>query len=123
MDDMVIFGNDKNGLTEVKESIRSYLNMLKLELHENKSQIYLTRKGVGFLGYKVYPTHRLIKKQNIKRFKIRIKKYLASLQTGLIDKVKIIQSVQSWLGYAVHADTYNLRARIELGLIDRGISL
>ncbi|MFA5104983.1 MAG: reverse transcriptase domain-containing protein [Candidatus Margulisiibacteriota bacterium] len=123
MDDMVIFGNDKNELTGLKEIIRSYLKKLKLDLHENKSQIYLTRKGVGFLGYKVYPTHRLIKKQNIKRFKIRMKKYLASLRTGLIDKVKIVQSVQSWLGYAVHADTYNLRNRIKLGLNGQGVSL
>ncbi|MEK7376376.1 MAG: reverse transcriptase domain-containing protein [Candidatus Margulisiibacteriota bacterium] len=123
MDDMVIFGNDKNELAKLKESIRSYLKKLELNLHENKSQSYLARKGVGFLGYKVYPTHRLVKKQNIKRFKIRMKKYLSSLRTGLIDKVKIIQSVQSWLGYAVHADTYNLRNRIELELTGEGISL
>ncbi len=123
MDDMVIFANDKNELTVLKESIRSYLKKMKLDLHENKSQIYLARKGVGFLGYKIYPTHRLVKKQNIKRFNKRMKKYLGSLKIGLIGKAKTIQSVRSWLGYAVHADTCNLSNQIKLKLINQGISL
>jgi len=123
MDDIIIFGNYKNELTKLKEIVRSYLKKLKLDLHENKSQIYLVKKGVCFLGYKVYPTHRLVKKQNIKRLKLRVKKYIYSLRAGLKDKVKIIQSVQSWLGYAVHADTYNLRNRIKLGLNGQGVSL
>ena len=85
---------------------------LKLELHSHKSQIYLTARGVAFLGYKIYPTHRLVVRQNIKRLRKRIKYYFELLKLKLIDQQKIICSMQSWLGYAIHADSFNLRRKI-----------
>jgi hypothetical protein len=71
MDDLVVFGDDKNRLNDIKNTIGVYLNRLKLKLHPNKSQTYLTAKGIIFLGYKVYPAHRLIVRQNIKRLRKR----------------------------------------------------
>lgn len=112
MDDLVIFDNDKHKLRQIKKVIREYLGMLKLEMHENKSQIYPARKGVNFLGYKIYPSHRLVLSQNIIRLKRRIKRYFDFLGEGLIVSDKIICSMQSWLGYATHADSYNLRRRL-----------
>ena len=112
MDDLIVFGNDKNRLNAVKDAIRKYLCNLKLELHPNKSQIYLINKGTVFLGYKVYPTHRLVIGQNVKRLRKRIKKYLKLLKSKLVTPQKIICSIQSWLGYAIHADSFNLRRRL-----------
>ena len=111
MDDMAIFGKDKVELSRIKLAIRDYLVKLKLKLHENKSQIYKTRK-VNFLGYRVFPTHCLIMNQNLVRLKRRMEKYLKLCKDGVIEKAKIINSLQSWLGYAVHADSYKLRMQI-----------
>ena len=83
-----------------------------MELHADKCQIYQTEEGVTFLGYKIYPTHRLVIRRNIKRLNKRVKKYYGLLAKGIITKQKIICSLQSWLGYALHADTFNLRKRI-----------
>lgn len=123
MDDIVVFGNDKNKLGDIKESIRDYLKILKLELHPHKSQIYFTAKGIVFLGYKIYPTHRLIIRQNVKRLKKRINKYFKLLRLGLLNRQRIICSIQSWLGYAIHADAFNLRRKILSEFDLRGISL
>lgn len=112
MDDLIVFGNDKGRLSAIKDAIKQYLCRLKLESHPNKSQIYLTAKGIVFLGYKVYPTHRLVIRQNIKRLRRRIKKYFELLQLKLITPQKIICSIQSWLGYAIHADSFILRRRL-----------
>ncbi len=112
MDDLIVFDNDKNKLGGIKNAIRGYLRGLKLELHPNKSQIYLTAKGIVFLGYKIYPTHRLVIRQNVKRLRDRIKKYFKLLKLKLITPQKIICSIQSWLGYALHADSFNLRRRL-----------
>ncbi|MBI5400082.1 RNA-dependent DNA polymerase [Candidatus Saganbacteria bacterium] len=112
MDDLVVFDDDKNKLNDIKEIIRKYLICLKLELHTDKSQSYSVKQGVGFLGYKIYPTHRLVICQNIRRLRKRIKSYLWLLQQKVITKKKIICSIQSWIGYAMHADSYNLRRRI-----------
>ncbi|MBI5699768.1 RNA-dependent DNA polymerase [Candidatus Saganbacteria bacterium] len=112
MDDLIVFDNDKGRLNEIKGAMGEYLRSLKLELHPNKSQTYLTAKGIVFLGYKVYPTHRLVVKQNVKRLRKRIKRYFELLRLKLITPQKIICSVQSWLGYAIHADSFNLRRKI-----------
>lgn len=112
MDDLIVFDNDKSRLNYIKESIREYLKGLKLELHENKSQIYQTRRGVNFLGYKIFPTHRLVVKQNIRRLRKRMKRYLGLLQKGIIAMDKIVYSMQSWRGYALHADSCRTRRRI-----------
>jgi len=112
MDDLIVFGNDKNRLDDIKDAIREYLRRLKLELHPNKSQIYLTARGIVFLGYKVYPTHRLVVRQNVKRLRSRIKKYFKLLKLRLITRQKIVCSIQSWLGYAIHADSFKLRRQL-----------
>lgn len=112
MDDLIIFGNDEKKLNRQKRIIREYIECLKLKMHEDKSQVFLIRKGVAFLGYKIYQTHRLVLKQNIKRLKKRLKKHFKLMREGVITKDKIIYSVQSWFGYAIHADSYGIRRRI-----------
>jgi retron-type reverse transcriptase len=112
MDDLIVFGNDKSKLNDIKDAISGYIKGLRLELHSHKSQVYLTAGGVVFLGYKVYPTHRLIVKQNVKRLRIRMKRYFKLLKLKIITPQKIVCSIQSWLGYAIHADSFNLRKKI-----------
>ena len=109
MDDLIIFGNDKNWLTEVKGLVRLKLAEIKLAMHEDKSQIYETKNGVPFLGYHIWPSHRLVLAQNIKRFRLRMKKYFKLLEKEVINSQRIFTSIQSWLGFAGNADSYNLR--------------
>ena len=122
MDDLIVFDNDKNRLSNIKEAIREYLKCLKLELHPHKSKIYLTANGIGFLGYKVYPTYRLVVSQNVRRLRKRIKRYFELLKLKLIVQRKISCSIQSWLGYAIHADSFNLRRKIISEFNLQGIS-
>lgn len=112
MDDLIFFGNDRSALNIIKEKVGNRLKELKLELHANKSQIYQVRNGVSFLGYKIYPTHRLVIKQNIRRLNRRLKRYFKLWARKLMTRETIACSIQSWLGYAVHADAFNLRRRI-----------
>ncbi len=113
MDDLIVFDNDKSELDRIKGHIREFIKDLKLELHENKSRAYATKKGISFLGYKIYPAHRIVMKQNIKRIRKRLRGYFRLLQKGVVAKDIIICSMQSWLGYALHADSYNLRRRLQ----------
>ncbi len=61
VDDFVVFDNDKERLKEVLAAMRLYLAGLRLRLHKNKSRIYRVNEGVSFLGYRIFPTHRLLK--------------------------------------------------------------
>jgi RNA-directed DNA polymerase len=122
MDDLIVFDSDKARLNDIKRAIDECLKGLKLELHPRKSQIYLTAGGVSFLGYKIYPTHRLTVSSNVKRERKRLKKYLVMVKAGLIDWPKLLRSLRSWLGYARRADSFNLRRRLlgELNLLYEG---
>ena len=122
MDDLILFGDKKTELTERKEAIARHLESVKLTLHQKKSQIYQTRSGVPFLGYKVYPTHRLVVTQNICRFRRRTKKYMRLLLMKVISGEKIAASIQSWLGYAGHADSHHLCKTLLSELAMKGIS-
>ena len=53
--------------------------------------------------------HQKVRKDSIKRIKRTIKK----CESGKITKEQLQKSIQSWTGHAGHADSYNLRKKIE----------
>jgi hypothetical protein len=124
MDDLIVFGDDKDKLSEIRDVIRKYLKSLKLELHSKKSQIYLSANGVDFLGYKVYPTHRLVAKRNIIRERKQLKAYLKLIKSGSMAWSKLMCSMQSWFGYSMHADSFYARRSLlaKFNLLYEGIS-
>lgn len=111
-DDFVVLDNDKRRLHEIKGVIADYLERLKLRLHPVKSRVFPVRQGTDFLGYKIYPDFRLIRKDNVKRFKRRMKGRFKLLRLGLTTIPDITHSIQSWLGFAQHADSYALRRKL-----------
>jgi hypothetical protein len=112
VDDFVAFGNSKEKLHEIKNAMEEYLEGLRLRLHERKCRIFRVDEGVGFLGYRVFPTHRLIKKENALRMRRRLRKLSAEYREGEIPLSHVRQSIQSWIGHDLHADTFRLRGRI-----------
>ncbi|MDP2600261.1 MAG: RNA-directed DNA polymerase [Deltaproteobacteria bacterium] len=109
MDDFAVFHDDKDFLWFVKEEIVQHLASLKLHLHETKCRIFETAYGTPFLGMAIFPYKRRLKRQNIIRFKRRLKKFQKKYAEGCMEWPHINQSVQSWIGHAAHADTARLR--------------
>jgi retron-type reverse transcriptase len=112
VDDFVVLDGDKKKLHEIKAAIVDYVVRLKLKLHPAKSTVFPVTQGTDFLGYKIYPTHRLVRKSNVKRFIRRMKKYYEALLRGKIISEKISMSVQSWAAHAAHADSYGLLKKL-----------
>jgi len=113
MDDFVVFHNNKRYLRDLLGEITEYLDdPLRLTLN-GKTQIFPIRpRSVDFLGYRIWPTHRLLRKGNVRRTKRKLRKYSRLFAEGAIELSKITPSVMSWLGHAKHADTHRLRDRI-----------
>ena len=109
MDDFVILHDDKDFLWAAKNEIENYLAQLNLELHENKCRIFSNEKGVPFLGLLIFPDQRRIRRNNLIRFKRRLRGFQRNYKSGKVDWQHINQSVQSWLGYAKHADSFKIR--------------
>lgn len=95
----------RNWLAQIEQFLREEL---KLEFNP-KTTILAAKNGIDFVGYKHRATHRKVRKDSIKRIKRTIKK----CESGKITKEQLQKSIQSWTGHAGHADSYNLRKKIE----------
>jgi len=112
VDDFVIMHNSEKILLQWKRQIASFLETLKLELHPEKSKVYPLHNGVNFLGCRVFYHHKLLKKSNLMAIENRLVEFKKSYDRNETTYEKIMQSLESWMAYARHANTYKLRKDI-----------
>jgi retron-type reverse transcriptase len=110
VDDFLVFSDDKRRLHEVRAQISRFLEQLRLRIHEEKSVVSPTRDGIRFLGYRVFPTHRLLTQQNVRRFRRRMRWMQRSFAAGHLSLRAVRPRIMSWISHASHANTYRLRA-------------
>lgn len=89
--------------------LASKLAKLNLQLHENKCRIFRVERGTPFLGLIIFPERRRLKRENITRFKRRLKHFQCLSKAKYLYWRRIIQSIRAWIGHAMHADTVRLR--------------
>ena len=70
-------------------------------------------KGVEFVGYKIYPKGKMIKKQTIYKTRRFVNKFLK----GEVKAEKFCKSIASMCGHAVHTDNYMFYVRQLLKVI------
>lgn len=116
VDDFVLLDNDKRKLIEYLRKIEKFLAKYRLKLHERKVVLTPTQKGIKFLGYKVFPNRIELKTENIRRYKMRMKKYRTEFKEKKITLEKIKQSMASWGGYVKHASSKNIGNKINSGI-------
>jgi len=102
MDDIVILGHDKDKLLESFGRISEF-SRETLKLTISKWQISPVSQGVDFLGYRIWPTHKLLRKSSVVRAKRKVKNCIEHNDRLTLDKF-----LASWLGHARWADTHNL---------------
>jgi retron-type reverse transcriptase len=112
VDDFLVFCDDKRRLADVRAVIAAFLVSLRLRLHPAKSVIFPVDAGIRFLGYRVFPTHRLLPKENVRRFRRRIRQMQKDYASGRVSFAAIHQRLMSWNGHARQANTYRLRRRL-----------
>jgi len=109
MDDFIILGPDKAELHQVRRQIEEFLwNRLRLKTN-SKTQVFPINKGISFLGYRVWPTHKLLKSDTKKRIKKTLKGFMRLYKRGKISFEKIDSTVQSYLGHIKHANSFNFK--------------
>jgi retron-type reverse transcriptase len=112
VDDFLLFSNDKLELAGWRSYIIQKLTELRLTLHEECAQIFPTSTGIPFLGFRVYPDHRLLKTRKAIHFRRKLKRLLRDYANGLLDFSKLNQTVQSWIHYVGYGDTWGLRRSV-----------
>ena len=113
MDDFLFFSNTKQALQGIKREVSEFVEKrLHLRLHQAKSQIYKTSIGLSFLGFRIFHSHRRLLKDNVRRFKKRLKRFKYLYANRKVDVDEISNSLRCWVAHASYANTYNLRKRI-----------
>ncbi|MGL5452986.1 MAG: reverse transcriptase domain-containing protein [Aeromonas sp.] len=116
MDDFVIVHHDKAHLQALLTRAIQFLDE-KLQLSTNgKTQIFPVGKDNGqaldFLGYRIWSTHRLLRKDSISRIRRSLKRLQRLYSRGEIDLEHVRPTVHSWLAHARHADAFGLSVAI-----------
>jgi len=102
MDDTIIFHHDKDQLTKIQNEITIFTKNT-LSLTFSKWSMGSVTDGIEWLGYKIWPTHKLLKKQSVIAAKRKIAKYKLVENKTLLTKF-----IASWSGHARWANSYNL---------------
>ncbi|PIN76586.1 hypothetical protein COV17_01915 [Candidatus Woesearchaeota archaeon CG10_big_fil_rev_8_21_14_0_10_36_11] len=120
VDDFVILHNSEQQLTEWKKKIADFLREeLLLDLHPEKTKIIQAIHGVDFLGLKIFPFHKIMKKRNVCSFKRKLRLICEEFDNGEIMYDKVYDFLEGWIAYAKNADTYNLRRNVMGGIEDK----
>ena len=77
------------------------VNGLALSLNP-KTAIHPWQRGIDFCGYRIWPTHILPRKRNIKRARLAFREMAAQYHAGEIDLEFVRQRVMSFLAYSKH---------------------
>lgn len=123
MDDMVILHPDKDYLWCLKDAIAAFLrDRLRLELND-KTAIQPIKHGVDFVGYRIWPTHRKLRKSTALKMKRRLRHLKRAHARGEVSREYVNASWQSYRGILEHCNSYRLQRKLadEMGdVICRG---
>ncbi|HRW05651.1 MAG TPA: reverse transcriptase/maturase family protein [Caldilineaceae bacterium] len=108
-DDFLLFGDDKAQLREWRAAVIEQASALRLTLHEGRAQVFPVATGIPFLGFRVHPTHRRIKRRKAVAFGRRWRAALQAYANGRISREQLEASLHGWIAHARHGDTYGLR--------------
>jgi hypothetical protein len=117
VDDFLLFSDNKRELACWSRQIVEKLAELRLTLHEECAQVSPTSTGIPFLGFRVYPDHRLLKTRKAIRFRRKLKHLLREYFNGLLEPAKLHQTIQSWVHYVGYGDTWGLRRSVLKGVV------
>jgi len=108
VDDFALFGDSKRELWEWRDKIERFLVTDRLKLHPTKTRVFRTSDGLDFLGFRVWPHRRRLKKENLNRMKRRLRLLQMLRAAGRIGLPEVRQRIRSWLAHAAHGDTYGV---------------
>ncbi len=112
MDDFALFDNSKHRLQEYKKEIVKFLYKLRLTLNPKRQFVFPVDTGVDFLGYRIFPTHRLVRKSTVYRYTRRLKYLWHNVRERKLPTAKLTASIVAWFGHINHANSYNLKRMV-----------
>lgn len=112
MDDAILLGPDKETVLRWKLDIEVFLRgELELDLND-KTSIRPVRKGVEFVGVRIWPTHMKLRKSTVGRIKREVRAISARYAAGEMSKEQFERRAASIRGMLKHTESESLRWRL-----------
>lgn len=101
MDDFVAILPSKAAAADAMKALAGEVNALCLALNP-KTAIHPWQRGLDFCGYRIWPTHILPRKRNVKRARLSFRQLATRYRAGQVDQEHVRQRVNSFLAYTKH---------------------
>lgn len=112
MDDSVILVKTKEEAQDLLCKIKQFLaNNLELELN-SKTQIFKSKQGVNFCGYRINEYRLKIRDKGKRKLKKKIKELKYKITQGEITSKEAKRYLAGHMGYIKIANTYNLEKKL-----------
>ena len=108
----MLFVKTKQEAKEVLEKIKIFLKEnLQLELNK-KTQIFKSKQGVNFCGYKINPYRLKIRDKGKRKLKKKVKRLKYDIKQGNMTSKEAQKYLAGHLGYIKIANTHNLENKL-----------
>jgi len=109
MDDVIILADNKEILHQWKAEIEAFLNEALLLNLNDKTAIRPISLGIDFVGYKMWSTHRKLKKSTARNIIRKVKVMCCDLAEGTLTEEEFRRRAASYKGMLEHCDSHGLR--------------
>jgi RNA-directed DNA polymerase len=106
MDDTIIFAHSRESLAVLQKGLEWFCHS-SMGMVFSKWSIGATTAGLPWLGYRIFPTHKLLLKQSVVRAKRKVLRYRNSNKT-----LELARFAAAWKGHAMWANSHNLLKRM-----------
>lgn len=117
MDDIIILHKDKQELHKIKSAIENFINERLGLCLNNKTAIRPVTMGIEFVGYRVWGSHKKLRKKSVIKMKQRIKEIQHLYKIGSIEFSDVKATMASYFGILKHCDSFNLRKKLSETLV------
>lgn len=118
VDDIAVLDDDKERLWQIRDAVREFaVGRLRLDLHPRKQSVAPVTSGVDFLGWRVFPDHRLLRRANGVRFSRMMRRMQQEFRCGRTNGESVGRRILGWIGHVRHGDTWGLRSALIEGVV------
>ena len=109
-DDMVLFSDDKASLWSLLGEIERYLADERcLRLKKEATLVAPVTKGVGFVGFSIYPGTIRVRRESFLRMRRRMGRRISDHRQGRLTDEALESSLSGFLGHLAGSDSRNAR--------------
>jgi len=111
VDDFLLFADDPDDLHRWRREVIDHLAGLRLTIHEARAVPRPVTEGVTFLGFRVFPDHRRLKRSKVVYWR-RFARLQVDCACGRLALHHLTECVRGWVAHARYGDTYGLRRAV-----------